>query len=78
VAIVNREADKLVQMNREADEATIAAARNRKAELPIRMEATSETTPYRVQGLQVDDHERICFRARIASVIPLSESPERP
>jgi hypothetical protein len=50
VAIVNRDADKLVQMNREADEATIAAARNRKAELPIRMEATSETTPFEFKG----------------------------
>ena len=50
VAIVNRDADKLVQMNREADDATIAAARNRKAELPIRMEATSETTPFEFKG----------------------------
>jgi len=50
VAIVNRDADKLVQMNREADEATIAAARNRKAELPIRMEATSETAPFEFRG----------------------------
>ena len=50
VAIVNRDADKLVQMDREADEATIAAARNRKAELPIRMEATSETTPFEFKG----------------------------
>jgi hypothetical protein len=50
IAIVNRDADKLVQMNREADEATIAAARNHKAELPIRMEATSETAPFEFKG----------------------------
>src|SRR5256712_4160410 len=50
VPIVNRDTDKLVQMNREADEATIAAARNRKAELPIRMEATGETTPFEFKG----------------------------
>jgi hypothetical protein len=50
IAIVNRDADKLVRMNREADEATIAAARNQKSELPIRMEATSETTPFEFKG----------------------------
>jgi hypothetical protein len=50
IAIVNRDADKLVPMNHEADEATITAARNRKAELPIRMEATSETAPFEFKG----------------------------
>jgi hypothetical protein len=50
IAIVNRDADKLVQMNREADKATIAAARNQKSELPIRMEATNETTPFEFKG----------------------------
>jgi hypothetical protein len=50
VAIVNRDADQLVQKNREADEATIAAARSGKAELPIRMEATNETVPFNFMG----------------------------
>jgi hypothetical protein len=50
IATVNRDADKLVRMNREADEATIAAARSQKSELPIRMEATSETLPFEFKG----------------------------
>lgn len=49
VAIVNRDADKLVQMNRDADQSTITAARG-KAELPLRMEATGETIPFEYKG----------------------------
>ena len=50
IAIVNQDADKLVQMNREADAATIAAARNPKTELPLRMQASGETTPFEFKG----------------------------
>src|SRR5690348_2258388 len=52
IAIVNRDADKLVQMNRDADQATIAAARNPKTELPLRMQASGDTTPFEFKGYQ--------------------------
>lgn len=46
--VVNRDADKLVKINREADAATITAAA--KSELPIRMTASAEKTALEYRG----------------------------
>lgn len=47
---VNRDADELLRLNREADEATIAAPRQPEARVPLRLEATGETEPFSFRG----------------------------
>jgi hypothetical protein len=54
--VVNRDADKLIRLNREADEATIAQGRmaSGRSPFPIRLEAAEETVPvaYRSFGFE--------------------------
>jgi len=50
ITIVNRDADKLVKMNRDADAHMIALGREHSAELPLRMEASGKTTPVEYKG----------------------------
>ena len=48
--VVNRDADELLRMNREADAATIAAPRDPAALVPLRLEATGRTEPFPFRG----------------------------
>jgi hypothetical protein len=50
VEVVNRDADELLRLNREADAATIAAARDSAARVPLRLEATGRTEPFPFRG----------------------------
>lgn len=50
--IVNRDADMLVRLNREADAATIKAARDGKSHLPIVLEASGQTEPFQFKGFK--------------------------
>ncbi|HWR35784.1 MAG TPA: M14 family metallopeptidase [Clostridia bacterium] len=47
--LVNREADNLIRLNREADQATIAA-KNSRTIFPLLMEPSGETQPFRYKG----------------------------
>ena len=48
--IVHRDADKLIAMNRAADQATIAAGREHRTVFPIRLEPTGESVPMEFKG----------------------------
>jgi hypothetical protein len=48
--IVNRDADKIIRLNREADAATIAAGREHRTELPIVLEASGNKVPFHYKG----------------------------
>ena len=52
VEVVNRDADELLRMNREADAATIAAPRDSAARVPLRLEATGRTEPVPFRGFR--------------------------
>lgn len=55
--LVNRDADQLVKMNREADAATIAQGRkyDSTAAFPLRLQATDESVPFHYLGLKRTD-----------------------
>ena len=48
--LINRDADQLVRIVREADQATIAAGREHRAEFPLVLEPTGETKPFQYKG----------------------------
>ncbi len=50
--VVNRDADQLLRMNKEADAETVAAPRQPGARVPLRVEATGQTEPYSFRGFK--------------------------
>jgi hypothetical protein len=48
--LVNRDADALLRINRDADAATVAAPRQPDARVPLRLEATGRTEPFAFRG----------------------------
>jgi len=66
--VVNRDAEALVRMNREADAATVAAGKryNPDARFPLRLEAGNPTEPFRYRGYEFHrTHSEVSGATRI-------------